>query len=641
MPASGEPPPGYMPSTPDPTQLTQDAVDRASNTFRREIAFVRDLLSTRLDAMSETSDQRLSALTGSLHQESNERSLTVAALRTVLEARLVDLEKVADRRFAAAEQVPGQIKAELSSQITGLREVISTRLEGMDKATELRAGETLQAVATAAADRDLLRDEMLAKAQALRELVTQRLDMMDTAARVLAASVEKVPTDVDRAAGSLREVLMGEIKRVQSVTEEKFTAIDGTFSSNALALTAALSAAKEAVSEQNKTNSQAIAKSETATKEQLASLSRVTDAGIAGLEDKIADARDRLTKIESLTRGIDQAGETNRSNRNEQRAETVQQHSSTQLVIAGIAGLLSMIAIVVTIILATRHGGLAARRPSSQGSVDRGLGRLSPGVQISECPADLSCACLFLQDPGPGCVIEQDYRRRYDADVIAESEQGEPSDASRPAGQGQHPHVGIRPGGHRGDVLRLAVHDGRAGRGRPPLQHGPVENGAQPEGPAGTGDAPLPGPGDCGGIANLGRQHHGDVLHGGGCRLSVLRGHQRRRDRVRTPGIGGDRSVPVGAGTSGTGITAGPLCKCADRRRSLAVSAVRIEKHMHIPECHPRPHPLDPADLGHRPACFLRGGRTGHARILACPPELSSEPGIHDGRLAFSHGRFS
>ena len=100
---------------------------------------------------------------------------------------------------------------------------------------------------------------------ALRELVEQRLGAMDLATKVLAGSVEKFPSDIDRAVGNTREVVLGEVRRVQNVTEEKFAAIDGLFNTNDKALTAALAAQEKAAAEQQKSNTLAIDKSEKTT----------------------------------------------------------------------------------------------------------------------------------------------------------------------------------------------------------------------------------------------------------------------------------------------------------------------------------------------------------------------------------------
>jgi hypothetical protein len=213
---------------PDPTKLTTDAVDKATDTFRRELSFNRELIETRLAAM--------------------------------------------------------------------------------DKATKLLA-DTLNHVPT----------ETDKAVSALRELLGARIDGMDTATRLLADQVNQIPSETDKRIIALKEILLGEIHNVQDVASEKFSAIDGTFGSNALALTAALAAQKEAAAEQNKSNTLAINKSEQATKE--ASLANVaqTSNSLASQAATIADLKDRLVRLESGGLALSGARADQRADRAEAR----------------------------------------------------------------------------------------------------------------------------------------------------------------------------------------------------------------------------------------------------------------------------------------------------------------------------------
>ena len=126
-------------------------------------------------------------------------------------------------------------------------------------------------------------------------------------------------------AASLRELLEAKINTVDSVGLEKFQGIDNRFlerdtrtqqaaDESRISLDAALAAAKEAVSEQNKANAQAIAKSEVATQKQIDALVALMGTSNQSLEDKIADIKSRIDRgeggsvgrkdYESLQRGI-------------------------------------------------------------------------------------------------------------------------------------------------------------------------------------------------------------------------------------------------------------------------------------------------------------------------------------------------
>jgi hypothetical protein len=137
--------------------------------------------------------------------------------------------------------------------------------------------------------------------------------------------------------------VLGEVSRVQAVTLEKFTAIDGTFSSNALALTAALAAQKEAAAEQNKSNTLAITKSESSTKETIAANAVQAQTGLASLENQFDDLKERVVRIESSGAGIV-------ADRSVTRQERGLQHGTTQLGIAAVAAFIAVVSVVVAIV---------------------------------------------------------------------------------------------------------------------------------------------------------------------------------------------------------------------------------------------------------------------------------------------------
>ena len=234
---------GWTP-VPDPTLLTNAAIEAVTTQFRREITQLRQLLETRLDGYDAATHEQ--------------------------------------------KDVAGRVRGEIEEKIAHLRELTSTQLESRDKATELLAASLAEFPA------DIERS-----VGALRELLGARIDGMDTATKLLASQVNVIPSETDKRVTALRAVLDGEIRNVQDVAQEKFSAIEGTFASNALALTAALAAQKEAAAEQNKSNTLAINKSEQATKE--ASLANVaqTSSSLASQAATIADLKDRLVRLES------------------------------------------------------------------------------------------------------------------------------------------------------------------------------------------------------------------------------------------------------------------------------------------------------------------------------------------------------
>lgn len=194
---------------------------------------------------------------------------------------------------------------------------------------------------------------------AYREVVETRLGAMDKAVNLLASDIVSAKKDMhdstahfmndrDRQIHALREILTSSVERVSDVTTEKFTAVDTRFlerdtrtqqaaDESRISLDAALAAAKEAVSEQNKANTEAIRKSELATQKQIDSLVALMNTANKSLEDKFSDIKSRLDRGEGQAHGVTDA-------HTERRLDMGQ-------MLLSIAVVLSAIAIVVTIVL--------------------------------------------------------------------------------------------------------------------------------------------------------------------------------------------------------------------------------------------------------------------------------------------------
>lgn len=272
----------------DPSKLTTALVDRAIGSFR-------EVMETRLSGM--------------------DRATELVAI-DLSQAR-ADTD-VAQRRLLGA----------LTGDINALRELLTARLEAMDKATELLA----QTVGQVPSDTDK-------SVSALRELLGARIDGMDTATRLLAASVDNFPTDIDRSALTTREFLMAQLAQVEAVAAEKFAGIAGTFASNALALTAALAAQKEAAAESVKSSTLAIDRANAATKETIAANAAQTTSAIGSQAATIADLKDRVVRLES-------GGVATATARTEHRADRGASLTSAQVVIAVVLAVVAIAALI-------------------------------------------------------------------------------------------------------------------------------------------------------------------------------------------------------------------------------------------------------------------------------------------------------
>jgi hypothetical protein len=163
----------------------------------------------------------------------------------------------------------------------------------------------------------------------LREVFDVRLAEMDKAVMLAAKQVREIPADaaakqsqlqadIDRQMLALREFILSQIENIREVSTQKFEGVNSRFlerdirteqaaQEGRMSLAAALAAAKEAVSEQNKANVQAIAKSEVATQKQIDAIGLLMTTSNKSLEDKIADLKSRLDRGEGRNTGSTEA----------------------------------------------------------------------------------------------------------------------------------------------------------------------------------------------------------------------------------------------------------------------------------------------------------------------------------------------
>jgi hypothetical protein len=164
-------------------------------------------------------------------------------------------------------------------------------------------------------DPTLLTTQLVDKAiTSLKSELNTRFDGIDEATRLVKEDYVRVPTVVDRATTNLRELIEEKISKANSVSDERFTAIANQFVERdkrtdqltlaaQTAVSAAFAAQKEAVAEQNKSNSLAINKSENATAESIKQLQTLFQSAVGGLTDKINDVKSRLDRGEGIHRG--------------------------------------------------------------------------------------------------------------------------------------------------------------------------------------------------------------------------------------------------------------------------------------------------------------------------------------------------
>ncbi len=171
----------------------------------------------------------------------------------------------------------------------------------------------------------LTTQQLLRELSGLKEVIFTRLDGMDRAISLFNENITRVPTDVDRQVGTLKELLEkvntekfsdlgNRLNASIEAREAKFTAVEHQLKAvetyrveqkqdTKAAVDAALAAAKEAVKEQTQASERAIAKSEAFTTKQIDAISEIIRTTVKGLDEKIDDLKTRVTAGDSQGKG--------------------------------------------------------------------------------------------------------------------------------------------------------------------------------------------------------------------------------------------------------------------------------------------------------------------------------------------------
>lgn len=139
--------------------------------------------------------------------------------------------------------------------------------------------------------RDEARHDLEVKIRGLRKELNTRLDGMDKAGVLLATDLRAVPSDTDKAMGQLKALHEEKLASLRREIAQRFV-------DNETAVKAAFAAAKEAVTEQDKSNNLANTKTEAAFTKQIDQLSKLMDQTFKGIEDKINDLGTRANRSE-------------------------------------------------------------------------------------------------------------------------------------------------------------------------------------------------------------------------------------------------------------------------------------------------------------------------------------------------------
>jgi hypothetical protein len=138
---------------------------------------------------------------------------------------------------------------------------------------------------------------------ALKELLETKIDAIETAVKVAHDDLVRVPTEVQKQVGSLKELHDEKFRGIEERFRESDSRTQVIAELNQKAIDAALQAAKEIVGVQTQAGNEAIAKSEASTTKQIDSQGVLISTTAKTLDDKIAAVKETVTTIEARTTG--------------------------------------------------------------------------------------------------------------------------------------------------------------------------------------------------------------------------------------------------------------------------------------------------------------------------------------------------
>jgi hypothetical protein len=145
----------------------------------------------------------------------------------------------------------------------------------------------------------------------LKEAITVRLDATDRALATFQDNLTRVPTEVQKEVGHLREFHDQKFVDIENQLRERSDRRTAEKAAAQEALAAALQAAKELSASQDAANATALDKSQASIDRRLSDLAKLFETSIASVRVEIADLKSRLDKGEGSLGG-ERGGRTDR-----------------------------------------------------------------------------------------------------------------------------------------------------------------------------------------------------------------------------------------------------------------------------------------------------------------------------------------
>lgn len=228
---------------------------------------------------------------------------------------------------------------QLLREIQNLKELIFARLDNIDGIIDtahedlVRVPTDVQkAVGNLKELHEIRFQDNTRATELMRDVIETRITGMDRAVILLQEATDKLPIKIDEKIQALRLVHEEKFISIQKQFQERDVRTEQSSKDSKVAVDAALQAAKEAVNAQQLANQQAAAKSESNFTKQIDQMSLLITQGNNALGGNINDIKERLTKIEGMNLGA-------KDNRSEEKDNRSAAQGANQYVLA-IIGLL-------------------------------------------------------------------------------------------------------------------------------------------------------------------------------------------------------------------------------------------------------------------------------------------------------------
>lgn len=215
----------------------------------------------------------------------------------------------------------------------------------------------------------------------LKDAIETRLNAMDKVVDKLPSMYDRLAVITDEKVAAVRDLHQEKFNSIGVQFAERDTRTEQTAAGVKIAVDAALQAAKEAVAEQNRSFALATGKSETAMTKQMDALGLAIQTANKGLDDKISDLKDRLTRIEGMDLGSARREGSDRGEKSAAVIAAALELQKTQVSHSGTGNALTLAVGIVAVLGLLLSAFVAIRQPQLPAQIT--MGPASPSPHLS------------------------------------------------------------------------------------------------------------------------------------------------------------------------------------------------------------------------------------------------------------------